>query len=188
MPAAAPIRRQLIEFELAIDAAVADETIVAGWGRGFLTPTLPLVWDATSLALEAPGMTMREVAALADEVLGGAGFSHRTVAVCDEADGARLAAQVGEAPGWEAERIEYVAWRRESGREAAAEVREATMEEVAPLRAELTGEFFTADASDRERTIEQLVELDRRVCRARGDRWFVAPVGELHVLRRNPPP
>lgn len=62
MPADGTSRRRMIEFELEIDAAVADETIVAPWGRAFL---------------------------------------------------------IGSVPGWEAERIEYMAWREESGREAA---------------------------------------------------------------------
>jgi GNAT superfamily N-acetyltransferase len=178
MPVDANSRRRMIEFELEIDAAVADETIVAEWGRAFLTPSLPLVWDATSIALEASGLTMAEVAALADEVLGGAGFVHRTVAVCDEAEGARLVSELGATPGWQAERIEYMAWRRESGRVASAEVRETTIAKIAPLRAELTGEFFAADKPDREQTIEQLVELDRRGCTGGGDRWFVAPAAE----------
>jgi hypothetical protein len=175
MPADAISRRRMLEFELEIDAAVADETIVAKWGRAFLTPSLPQVWDATSIALEAPGLTMPEVAALADEVLGGAGFSHRTVAVRDEAEGARLAAELGAAPGWEAERIEYMAWRGESDRKPVIEAREAGFEEVASLRAKLTGEFFPPDKLDREQTIEQLVELDRRAGAGSGDRWFVAP-------------
>jgi GNAT superfamily N-acetyltransferase len=178
MPTDAKTRRALIEFELEIDAAVADETVVAEWGRAFLTPSLPQVWDASSIALEAPGLTMREVAALADEVLGGAGFAHRTVAICDEEDGARLVAELGSAPGWAAERIEYMAWREESDREPAAEVREATFEDIASLRAELTGEFFAADKPDREQTIAQLVELDRRACAGGGDHWLLAPAAD----------
>jgi hypothetical protein len=170
--------RALIDFELGIGAAIADQTIDSDWGRAFLTPSMPKVWDATSTVLEAPGMTMVEVAALADEVLGDAGFVHRTVAVPDAVEGARLAAEIGTVPGWEAERLEYMVWRGESGREPAAAVREARIEEIAALRAELTGEFFAADMSDREETIEQLVERERRSCRARGDRWFLAPAEE----------
>ncbi|HYC82018.1 MAG TPA: hypothetical protein VEB65_09545, partial [Solirubrobacterales bacterium] len=71
-------------------AAVCDEVRAEEWGRAYLTPSLPLVWDASLLELRAAGLPVGEVVALADEVLGGAGFEHRTVVVADEADGRRL--------------------------------------------------------------------------------------------------
>lgn len=168
---------RLIEFELRVRAAVADRTLDTDWGRAFLTPSLPKVWDATSIALEAPGMTIDEVVALADEVLGGAGVEHRTVAVPDAAEGARLAGEIDRAPGWELERLEYMVWRGGLPAEA-AEAREADIEEAAPLRLELTAEFMPADQPDRAETAAQLVELDRRASTAAGARWFLAPGAE----------
>ncbi len=168
-------RHRLLDFELGLNAASCDKVEEQEWGRAFLTPSLPLVWDASSLALEAVGLPVEAVARLADEVLGGAGFGHRIVAVCDEADGARLAAEVERLPGWEVERVEYMTWRGDSGRRAAAEAREEDMEAIGGLLDELEGEFFAADASDRVATIAQLIERDRRLGAAAGDRWFVSP-------------
>jgi GNAT superfamily N-acetyltransferase len=105
------MRRALLEFEIALDAAAADETRVEDWGRAFLSPSLPQVWDASYVALENVGVAMASVEALADEVLGGAGFAHRTVVVVDEADGERLAAEAEAVAGWSAERTRYMVWR-----------------------------------------------------------------------------
>ena len=106
----AALRRGLIEFEIALDAVAADETREEDWGRAFLSPSLPLVWDASYIALERTGLAMAEVEALADRVLGGPGFAHRTVVVVDEADGRRLAEEAEAVAGWEAERTRYLVW------------------------------------------------------------------------------
>jgi GNAT superfamily N-acetyltransferase len=105
------LRRALLEFEIALDAAAADEVRTEDWGRAFLSPSLPLIWDASYLALDRAGMAMASVEALADEVLGRAGFAHRTVVVVDETDGRRLAAEAEAVAGWEAERTRYMVWR-----------------------------------------------------------------------------
>lgn len=169
-------RRRLLDFEIALDAAVCDETIEAEWGRAFLTPSKPLVWDDSWIALEETGMTMREVAALADEVLGGAGFAHRTVCALDEADGRRLFEEVGDAPGWEVELADYMVWGAESGRSPRAEVRETTLAEIAPLRLALMAEWLKEEyGGDVEATAAQLLALEERRVKVVGDRWFVAP-------------
>jgi len=175
MAADATTIRRLLDFELGLLDAIADETIAADWGRSFLTPSLPLVWDASCLVLEAPGLTMAAVAALADEALGGAGVAHRAVIVRDPDEGVRLAAEIGEAEGWEAERNEYMVWTGESGREPAAAVREARIADIGALRAELNDNALYATAPQREATVAQLLERDRRLGAAGGDRWFAAP-------------
>jgi GNAT superfamily N-acetyltransferase len=168
-------RDRLLEFEISLDAASCDEVLEADWGRAYLTPSLPLVWDASWLALEETGMAMGEVAALADEVLGGAGFEHRTVVPFGEEDGRRLVSAVGEAAGWEVELVDYMTWRGDTGRAGAAEVREAPLAEIAALRGELTRESMPEYGGDIEATVPQLLEMDRRIGTAGGDRWFVAP-------------
>ena len=55
-------------------------------------------------------------------------------------------------------------------------VREVGLAEIAGLRRALIDEGAApGGADDREATVEQLFELDRRYGAAAGDRWFVAP-------------
>src|SRR5882762_7997655 len=70
-------RDELCAFELALDQQVDDEVRRERWGRLFLTPSLPLIWDASWVGIEQVGLRVEEVIAIADEALGGAGFAHR---------------------------------------------------------------------------------------------------------------
>lgn len=113
-----PDRDELAAFELALDERVCDEVRPAPWGRLFLTPSLPLIWDANWVSIEREGLAPAEVVAIADEALGGAGYAHRTVGIAGEADGRRLAeeleAEPGRWPGWEVERDRFMLWRADS--------------------------------------------------------------------------
>jgi GNAT superfamily N-acetyltransferase len=192
------MRRALLEFEIALDAAAADEVRVEGWGRAFLSPSLPLVWDASYLVLERSGMAMAEVEALAEEVLGKAGFAHRTVVVVDEAEGERLAGEAEAVAGWSAERNRYMVWRGEPGEGASAGatspgavrskasypgksangpagVRQVSAGAVEPLRRQLNAELTPDGEDDPAATVEQLLEYGRRQGEAGAVRWFVAP-------------
>jgi GNAT superfamily N-acetyltransferase len=192
--AVTPDRDGLLAFELALDERVCDEVRRESWGRAFLTPSAPLIWDATWVGIEAVGLGVDEVIAIADEVLGGAGFSHRTVCALDEADGRRLGAAVeaepARWPGWEVERTRYMLWRGgaadpplASSRKSAdsAEkggldlVREVRMDEIERLRARLIGESMPRGVDEFDATVAQLLELERRYGPVAGDRWFVAP-------------
>jgi GNAT superfamily N-acetyltransferase len=171
--------QRLFEFELALDTRVTERVVDEEWGRAFLCPGLELVYDASFIAIEEPGMTIGEVVALADQVLGGdAGLEHRTVVVLDDTEAARLAGEVGAAPGWEVERTDYMVGEQESGRQPAAPTREVSLEQIAPLRAQLIEENLAEGAREPARTAEQLVELERRCGAVAGDRWFVAPAAE----------
>jgi ribosomal protein S18 acetylase RimI-like enzyme len=172
----APTARRLLDFELALDARVAEQTLEADWGRAFLSPGLPLVYDASFITIERPGLSMREVIELADEVLGG--FEHRTVVALDCAEAARLAGEAEATRGWEVERTDYMTWQRESGRAPAATAREVSLEQIAPLRARLIEENLAQCSREPKGTAEQLVELERRCGAVAGDRWFVAPAGD----------
>jgi GNAT superfamily N-acetyltransferase len=166
------MRDRLLDFELAIDERANEEVVEFEWGRAFLSPSLPLAWDANWALVERAGMTATEVVAAADERL--AGLAHRAVAVRDEAEGARLASEIGEIPGWETEANLYMAWR-ETGIYPGDEVRECGLGDCEGLRRELIRGEFPPEMADLEETAEQLLEMNRRAGAVAGDRWFVAP-------------
>src|ERR1700759_3976089 len=102
-------RDRLLAFEVELTVAACEEGLEREWGRVLLTPSLPEVWVANLVVLEAEGMPAAAVAELADRELGGRGIRHRYVLVSGEDDGRRLAAETAaELPGWEVERNEYM--------------------------------------------------------------------------------
>src|SRR5690349_14199599 len=103
------MRDRLLDFELGIAERACGEVVEYAWGRAFLSPSLPRVWDANWALIERPGMSAAEVVAAADESLAGCG--HRAVAIEDEAEGTRLIPEIAAIPGWEAETNLYMAWR-----------------------------------------------------------------------------
>jgi GNAT superfamily N-acetyltransferase len=172
------MRDELLEFELSLDLKISDEVIAHDWGRVFLCPTLPLVWDLNWMLVEREGMTADEVIAAADEAL--AAFDHRAVAIRGEADGARLAEEFEDVPDWEVETTIYMLWRGEAEPRATSEARETPFAGCEELRRELIHAGLSEEETggDREATTEQLLEMDRRFAAASGDRWFVAPPEE----------
>jgi ribosomal protein S18 acetylase RimI-like enzyme len=172
------MRDELLEFELSLDLKISDEVIAHDWGRVFLCPTLPLVWDLNWVLLEREGMRADEVIAVADEAL--AAFDHRAVAIRGEADGERLAKEFEDVPGWEVETTIYMLWRGDTEPRGTSEVRETPLAGCEALRRELIHAGLSEEEAggDREATTEQLLEMDRRFAAASGDRWFVAPPEE----------
>jgi len=173
-------RDALLAFELGLDERVCDEVRTETWGRLFLTPSLPLIWDANWVAIERPGLGIGEIVAIADEALGGAGYDHRTVAILDAAEGRRIAEEMEERghawPGWEVERNRYMAWRGGPVERApGAEVRETSLAEIADLRRQLIAESMPSTVDEFEATVDQLLKQERRYGIAAGDRWFAAP-------------
>jgi GNAT superfamily N-acetyltransferase len=177
-------RADFLAFELALDDKVSDEVRHEDWGRAYLCPTLPLIWDANWVGIERPGLAVEEIVRVADEVLGGAGFPHRTICLLDEADGKR----VGEAvesdaaswPGWEVERTRYMTWREAAASgagdgSAPVAAREVAFDEAEPLCRASTMELTPRTGPDHEEVVDQLVAMDRRYAESAGDRWFVAP-------------
>src|SRR6202012_4405019 len=108
-------RDEFLAFELWLDEQVCDEVRRESWGRLFLTRSAPLIWDANWVGIEETGLSLDQLIAIADEVLGGEGFGHRTMCLLDEADGRRVGAEMEAAaahwPGWEVERTRYMVWR-----------------------------------------------------------------------------
>ncbi len=176
-------RDALLAFELGLDEEVCDEVHRESWGRLFLTPSAPLVWDANWVGIEKVGLSLDQVVAIADDALGGEGFGHRTIALLDEADGHRVGAEVeAEAarwPRWEVERTRYMLWRGgevDPGAEAAG-AREVRLGEIETLRKAIIGESMPPDGGG-QAAVDQLSEIDRRYSGPGGDRWFVAPADD----------
>lgn len=170
------MRDRLLEFELALDRRANEEVVEYPWGQTFLSPTLPLAWDANWALVEQAGMTTAEVVAAADESL--AAYAHRAVAIRDEAEGERLAREIAAIPGWETERNLYMLLRDASEVESVGDVAETPLAGCENLRRELIRGEFPADTEDLEETADQLLEMGRRTGEAGGDRWFVAPAQE----------
>jgi hypothetical protein len=158
-------RDELLAFELGLDERVADEVHRLPWGRLFLTPSAPLIWDSNWVAIEQVGLSVDQLVAIADDALGGEGFGHRTIGLLDQADGRRVREAV--------EQTRYMVWR--GGRvEVRSRAREMRLGEIEGLRKALIGESMPADGGGAV-AVDQLHELDRRYGEAAGDRWFVAP-------------
>lgn len=166
------MRDRLLEFELEIDRRSNEEVREYEWGVAFLSPALPLAWDANWALIERPGMTAAEVVASAEESL--TGYGHRAVAIRDEAEGERLASELA-LPGWDAERNLYMLWRGTSVPEQDGTVVETPLAGCEDLRRELIRGEFPAEMEDLEETADQLLEMGRRAGEAAGDRWFLTP-------------
>lgn len=166
------MRDELLEFELALDRRSNEEVVEYPWGQAFLSPALPLAWDANWALIERSGMSAAEVVDAAEESL--AGFAHRAAAIRDEAEGERLAREIATMPGWETERNLYMLLQG-PGAEGPGEARETPLAGCEDLRRELIRGEFPADLENLEATADQLLEMGRRTGEAGGDRWFVAP-------------
>jgi GNAT superfamily N-acetyltransferase len=175
--ATTPDRDRLLAFELALDQQVCDEVREESWGRLFLTPSTPLVWDSNWVGIEQVGLSVAQVVAIADDALGGEGMGHRTICALDQADGDRLGAEFeAEAaswPRWEIERTRYMLWQGGEARPGAA--RETPLADIEALRKALIAESMPSAVDQLEATVDQLFELNRRYGEAGRDRWFVAP-------------
>jgi ribosomal protein S18 acetylase RimI-like enzyme len=173
---ATPERDELMAFELWLDERVCDEVHREPWGRLFLTPSAPLIWDASWVGIEAAGLSVDQIVAIADDALGGENIGHRTICLLDQADGRRVGEEVereaAKWPRWEVERTRYMLWR--GGEVSPAQAREVRLAEIADLRRALIEESMPAGGGGAE-AAAQLLELDRRYGEAGGDRWFVAP-------------
>jgi GNAT superfamily N-acetyltransferase len=194
-------RDELLAFELSLDERVVDEVHRLPWGRLFLTPSAPLIWDSNWIAIEQVGLTIDQLVAIADDALGGEGFGHRTICLLNQADGRRLGEEVeAEAarwPRWEVERTRYMVWcggvinashpvRSQlvpdsviNCERARVEAREVRLAEIEGLRRTLIAEETApTGVAEPQATVDQLFEIDRRYGGAGGDRWFTAPAGD----------
>ncbi len=178
-----PDRDELLAFELALDEKVCDEVRRESWGRLFLTRSAPLIWDANWVGIEEVGLSLERLVAIADEVLGGAGFDHRTVCLLDEADGRRVGAEMEAAaahwPGWEVERTRYMVWRGDAldpglaAGDAEVGVREVPLAAIEGLRRALIAEETAPTGVPEPRGHRRPAVRDRPPLRHRGWRPLV---------------
>jgi GNAT superfamily N-acetyltransferase len=164
-----PDRDALLAFELALDERVIDEVRTESWGRLFLTPSLPLIWDANWVGIEATGLEVDEVVAIADETLGGAGLAHRTVCALDQADGRRLGeaveAEPARWPGWEVERTRYMVW---DGSAAEPPPVSSQFPVNSPGKCERTGVVSSQKSSDSDENCERAGVREVRLAEIEG--------------------
>ena len=164
------IMRRITEFDRELDLAIAERVEPVSEGiTAFLDTRIPRVWDANYLVVER-GVSAETAAAKADEVLGGLGMAHREVCPSDQSFAGELEPGFL-ALGWEAEHGVQMVLRREPDRPAGVEAEEISIEEAQEMRREMLIE--DQNVSDQE-TVEQLLELDRRVGGSVRDRWFAA--------------
>jgi GNAT superfamily N-acetyltransferase len=172
----APLLARCLEWQIEREERIAERVDRHEFGRAFLSPTIPLVWDANWVLIERAGMAADEIIEVADEVIGSAGMHHRTVVLLDPAEGNRLAPGF-EARGWETDLGVCMVLRSEPDRDSPIEVAERRQMEIEPLRRRLIREDLAALGMDPRTTTGQLLEWSRRMGAADGDRWFVAPAG-----------
>jgi hypothetical protein len=182
------VLRRCLDMEIERDFEICERVDRYEWGFALLNPTLDRVWDANCIVVERPGMPVDEIVAVADEVIGAAGMEHRTVVVLD--DGAPRLTPEFESRGWQSEPGVYMEWRRSPDREPSVEVAECRQAEIEDLRRRMIHEELASMGHDGDVVVEQLLEWDRRIGAADGDRWFVAPAdGEpasaCRLLARN---
>jgi GNAT superfamily N-acetyltransferase len=115
-------------------------------------------------------LTGERLASLADDILGGAGLSHRHVTVLDEG-GERLAPAFRDA-GYEVGGIAAMVLRRPPDRPATLAAEERSFDEVLPL----TQEIYRRELPEAPETAERFVEQHARWDRFLGTRRFVASI------------
>jgi ribosomal protein S18 acetylase RimI-like enzyme len=165
---------QLLDWEIEREERIAEQVEQHGWGRAFLSPGVPLVWDANWILIEQTGMTVDDIIAAADQAIGSAGMGHRTVVARDPGDGRRLVPEF-ESRGWGIEPGLRMVVRRAPDRKSEIQVAERRMDEIADLRAELIRKQLEEIGVGNEQVTEQLLEWEARIGDCDGDRWFVAP-------------
>ena len=152
---------------------VSDTGPSARFATALLMRELPRVWSLNFVVAERELATVsaEELAAEADELLGGAGLRHRKVEVWDEEAGERLADGFREL-GWYVERDVVMVYRGPPDREVdTSEVRIVGAKELGPIWAEGTSADFKSDPE----VVRQLVEYKRVLAERARARFFAAP-------------
>jgi ribosomal protein S18 acetylase RimI-like enzyme len=110
--------RRAFAFMARGDIAGAKERALR-YGTAILTPELPLRHDSNYVIVDklAGEVTAADLAAEAEQALGGAGLAHRAILVRDVATGERLASGFVEL-GWSVGRFLLMAQRRDPDRDA----------------------------------------------------------------------
>jgi ribosomal protein S18 acetylase RimI-like enzyme len=156
-----------LAFMARVDEGVATDVRAWSLGTALMTPELPRVWDASYFRVEDPGAEDGErVAAETLEAAGGAGLAHAAVVATDDEVASRLGPGLLSA-GFEEVKFVLMALRHLPSPPDVA-IAEASFADVAPSRRRITLEAFPGNAA----LADQLEELDRRLERTIGGRWF----------------
>ncbi len=168
---AARCARFAIDLSVEASEAAAEHP----WGFSILNPSIPLVWDANHLHVTDPGLGAAEIVSLADEILGDAGMSHRSVDFFDVEAGAAIAAEI-ERLGWEVGRTVDMVLEGEPGAARSdLEITRERQDDIEGLRRSLIrGDLEHLDSTKGETMVAQLLEWGHRLGRAGGDLWFAA--------------
>jgi ribosomal protein S18 acetylase RimI-like enzyme len=167
-----------LAFTAGVDENVASEIREWSLGTALITPELPKVWDASYFRVDAsPDGDGERAADETARVASAAGLAHAAIVVTDEGAASRLRPGL-ESAGFEETRFVLQALRAVPPEPEVA-VGPATFADVAPSRRELTLETFQGD----EALADQLGELDRRLERTIGGRWFAVREGGEAVSR-----
>ncbi|HEV2752581.1 MAG TPA: GNAT family N-acetyltransferase [Solirubrobacteraceae bacterium] len=152
-----------LAFEREGQAAVAARVVDLGWGRAYLQPALPLVYDQNLVWASGDGLDVETAMAEADRVL--AGLTHRRLIVDDESAWRELTRPLSGA-GWVYETEVVMAHRRPPDRVAGVEaVDEGTLADILPaVEAYVCGQRWGHQAEPRR----QLLEHHRRFSAAAG--------------------
>jgi ribosomal protein S18 acetylase RimI-like enzyme len=160
--------RRLIEFELDRAALAAERVEPHDWGRLITSSATLDLWSDNFLEVTAD-VDADRLAAIAEQLLGGRGATHRYVVPRDPLLGEMLEPRFREL-GWQVDRTVYLVLRRDPDRQGrpATEVERAAVEELRTAVG-VDDMRLTHDA------VMQRHVRDARVDRVAGGRWFAAP-------------
>lgn len=171
MSASSELER-ILTFRATVDEGAAERVTEWEFGTAVLSPSLPRVWDANYTRLRAGAEAGAEAVAAA-AAAAAAGMAHISI-VAREQDAARIGPGLQQL-GFDRTRHVIMALRRLPD-PPALEVSEVARKEVEASRAETTLEFTPGN----HELVAQLAELDHRLARSIGGRWFaIVEAGEV---------
>jgi len=167
-----------LAFMASVDDGVATEIRDWSLGAALITPELPKVWDASYFRVDdLDDGDGRHVAEETARVASAARLAYAAVVITDEDAASRLRPGLLSA-GFDETRFVLQALRAVPPEPEIA-VEPATFADVAPSRREMTLESFHGD----DALAGQLGELDRRLERTIGGRWFAVSEAGRVVAR-----
>ena len=175
---------RVLGFQAGVDEGAAEDVRDWEFGTAVLSPSIPQVWDANYFRLaDGADAPARDIAAAAARVATDAGLAHAAI-VAPEQQADALEPDL-QRLGFERTQFQILALRRRPA-SPGHQVVEVVAQDVAASRAEGTLEFFPGNHA----LVAQLAELDRRLARTIGGRWFaIRESGEVAsrawLLRRN---
>lgn len=154
------VAERIRRFEISLTERLVEKVERFDWGRAFLDPDLPDVWDNNFLLVEAsPAPTATGLATAAERVQ--SQLRHRKVVVPDEQAGRELAPGLS-ALGYKTTRLVSMELRRAPDR--AGDVAAAGPLDLADAEPALRAFYASAPFDDRQGlVIEQLIERARRL-------------------------